>query len=62
MTLKIIEINPSIRKNVAANNGHCPCAIWQSPDTLCMCREFREQTEPGLCHCGRFAKVVGEDG
>lgn len=60
--LKIIEINPSIRENVEANNGYCPCAIWQNPDTKCMCKEFREQTEPGECHCGRFVKVREEDG
>jgi hypothetical protein len=62
VALKIIEINPGIRENVAANNGYCPCAIWQNPDTKCMCKEFREQNEPGLCHCGRFEKVVDNDG
>lgn len=59
--MRIIEINPSIRANVEANNGHCPCAIWYTPDTLCMCKEFREQTEPGPCGCGRFEKIVGGD-
>lgn len=60
--LKIIEVNPSIRANVEANNGYCPCAIWQTPDTKCMCKDFREQTEPGECYCGRFEKVRTEDG
>lgn len=60
--LKIIEIRPEIQANVEANNGYCPCAIWQTEDTKCMCKEFREQTEPGECHCGRFEKVVTEDG
>ena len=55
--LKIIEINPAIRENVEANRGYCPCAIWQTTDTKCMCKDFREQTEPGECHCGRFEKV-----
>jgi hypothetical protein len=59
--LKIIEVNPSIKENVEANNGYCPCAIWQNPDTKCMCKDFREQDEPGLCHCGRFEKVRVED-
>jgi hypothetical protein len=62
MALKIIEVNPGIRDAVDANDGYCPCAIWQNPDTRCMCREFREQTEAGECHCGRFEKVVAEDG
>ena len=62
MTLKIVEVNPSIRENVEASGGYCPCAIWQNEDTKCMCREFREQSEPGKCHCGRFEKVVQENG
>lgn len=60
MALKIVEVNQSIRENVEANNGYCPCAIWQTPDTKCMCKDFREQ-ESGLCHCGRFEKVKVED-
>lgn len=55
--LRIIEINPDIRDNVEANGGFCPCAIWQTPDSKCMCKDFREQTEAGPCHCGRFEKV-----
>lgn len=55
--LKIIEINPEFRANVEANNGYCPCGIWQNEDTKCMCKAFRERTEPGECFCGRFEKV-----
>ena len=54
--LKIIEKNPRIRANVETNNGYCPCAIWQTEDTKCMCKEFREQKEPGECHCGRLRR------
>ena len=60
--LKIVEICPEIKDFVRANNGYCPCAIWQNEDTQCMCKEFREQEEPGECQCGRFKKVVDEDG
>ena len=56
MTLKIVEINPAIRADVAENGGYCPCAVHKTPDTKCMCKEFREQTTPGPCHCGRFMK------
>lgn len=55
--MKIVEINPAFREAVAANDGYCPCLIEKSPDTKCMCKEFREQKEPGPCHCGRFEKV-----
>ena len=60
--LKIIEIRPEIRESVKANAGYCPCAIWLNKDTKCMCKDFREQTEPGECHCGRFEKVVVNNG
>ena len=60
-SLKIVEINPDIRADVAACNGYCPCALVRTPDTKCICKEFYEQTEPGECHCGRFEKVEVED-
>lgn len=40
---------------LARNKGHCPCSLIISKDTLCPCKEFREQ-ESGECHCGRFVK------
>ena len=52
-----IEINPSIRDLVDANDGYCPCAVIHTPDTLCPCKDFREQNHPGLCLCGRFEKT-----
>ena len=54
--MKIVEINPSIKKLVDENDGYCPCLIGKTPDTKCMCKDFREQKE-GQCHCGRFEKV-----
>lgn len=56
--MKVIEIERSIRDLVKANNGYCPCAVIHNEDTRCPCKDFREQTTPGLCHCGRFEKVV----
>ena len=55
--MKIAEVDPSVRDLVAKNNGYCPCAVRRIPETKCMCKEFREQKEPGLCHCGRFEKI-----
>lgn len=52
---KIIEINPDFGALVEANDGYCPCAIEKNEDTLCMCKEFREQ-DSGVCHCGRYEK------
>lgn len=55
--LKIITVEASVGELVKANNGYCPCAVLKNEDTKCMCKEFREQTEPGLCHCGRYEKA-----
>ena len=32
-----------IQDAVKANDGYCPCMRTKSPDTKCMCKEFREQ-------------------
>ncbi len=62
--LKIIK-NPdeetfkSVIAEVKANDGYCPCVLpsaW-SADTKCPCKNFREQTTEGECHCGAYCKV-----
>ena len=60
--LKIISVDASVGELVKANNGYCPCAVIKNEDTKCPCKEFREQKEEGLCHCGRFAKEEVGDG
>ena len=57
MKLKIREVEPSIKVLVDRNEGYCPCAVIKNQDTKCVCKQFREQNEPGLCHCGRYEKV-----
>lgn len=37
------------------NGNYCPCRIEKTPDTKCMCKEFREQ-KSGPCHCGLYIK------
>ena len=61
--LKIIsnpdkDIYNEVTQAVKDNDGYCPCELIQNEDTKCMCKAFKEQTEPGECHCGRFIKVV----
>lgn len=55
--MKIIERDPSFKKLVEENDGYCPCLVMRNEDTKCMCKDFREQKHPGVCHCGRFEKV-----
>lgn len=51
-----IKIQKIITDKLIENGGYCPCRLDQTPDTKCMCKEFREQTEPGTCHCGLYIK------
>lgn len=51
------EFAKSIREQLKANNGYCPCSIEKTQDTKCMCKEFREmiaRCETGYCHCGLY--------
>lgn len=50
------EVYQKMTKAVEENDGYCPCAIEKSKDTLCPCREFREQESEGECRCGRYIK------
>jgi ferredoxin-thioredoxin reductase catalytic subunit len=66
MTLKIVpnpdqEFLKEITQRVIDNDGYCPCLLYKNPDTKCMCKDFREQTTPGFCHCKRFMKIETEE-
>lgn len=49
------ELVEEIKTKLKENGGFCPCRLERTPDTKCMCKEFREQ-ESGECHCGLFIK------
>lgn len=51
------EIVEEVRKKLKENSGYCPCKLFKNEDTKCICKEFREQTELGECHCGLYVKV-----
>ncbi len=61
-----IELNPDkefvneFKKELKANNNYCPCRLKKTPDTKCMCKDFREQQEAGYCHCGLYHKVADD--
>lgn len=52
------EVVKKIREALLDNNGYCPCKIEHTDDTKCICREFRESSEEGVCHCGLYKKVL----
>ena len=50
----------AIRRGLLKKEGHCPCRLQENEDTMCMCREFREQiADPdfeGFCDCRLYYK------
>lgn len=51
------EFAKEIKEQLKANNGYCPCRVVKTPETKCMCKEFRdmlERGEAGSCHCGLY--------
>lgn len=51
------EVVEEVRKKLKENSGYCPCKLFKNEDTKCICKEFRDQTELGECHCGLYVKV-----
>ena len=49
------EYANEVRKKLKDNGGYCPCRLEKTPDTKCMCKDFREMEE-GMCHCGLYLK------
>lgn len=55
------ELVALIRQRLKENDGYCPCAFFKTPETKCMCQDFRDQKE-GSCHCGLYIKIKQEEG
>lgn len=51
----------AIREGLKKKDGHCPCRLEMTEDTMCMCKEFRDQiADPefeGYCHCMLYYKT-----
>ena len=47
-----IELRQEIIEKLKENDGYCPCALTKTQDTVCMCKDFRENAQSGPCHCG----------
>lgn len=58
------ELLADILKQLKENDNYCPCSLYKTIDTKCMCKAFREQIareEPGECVCGRYVIEVIEN-
>lgn len=59
--MKKLILNPDantvakIITKIQQKDGHCPCQVEISDDTLCPCKDFYD----GICHCKLY--VVKED-
>ena len=53
-----IDLVEEIKQALKANQGYCPCVIEHTPETKCMCKDFKENVPVGeTCHCGLYIKV-----
>jgi ferredoxin-thioredoxin reductase catalytic subunit len=54
------EIVNTVKQGLKEKGGYCPCRLEKSPDTKCICKEFRQQiSDPnfeGYCHCMLYYK------
>lgn len=51
------EQHEAFAERLKANDGYCPCMLQKTPDTKCMCKQFKnmiDRGEFGECHCGRY--------
>lgn len=55
------ELKKAIKEKLK-QDPHCPCQLQKTDDTICMCKEFREQETEGFCHCGLYQKIKKEVG
>lgn len=57
---EIKELVAQIQEGLRRKEGYCPCRLERTPDTKCMCKEFRDQiADPnfeGYCHCLLYYK------
>ena len=57
---RVAEIRAKLKDNKEKyGKQYCPCVLPSNhnDDTVCMCKEFREQMErgeEGECHCGLY--------
>ena len=61
-----ITLNPDqetvrlVQEGLKKKGGYCPCRLERTPETKCMCKEFRDQIQDpefeGFCHCMLYYK------
>ena len=56
------EVVKTVKEGLARTGGYCPCRLQRTPETKCVCQEFRDQikdpTFEGFCHCLLYYKSL----
>ncbi len=54
------EVVKTVKDGLKKTGGYCPCRLERTPETKCMCQEFRDQIQDpdfeGFCHCYLYYK------
>ena len=54
------EVVKAVQEGLKQTGGYCPCRRERTPETKCMCKEFRDQIKDenfeGYCHCYLYYK------
>ena len=55
------EVVQAVKEGLKKTGGYCPCRLERTPETKCMCQEFRDQIKDpnfeGFCHCYLYYKT-----
>ena len=56
------EVVKTVKEGLARTGGYYPCRLQRTPETKCMCQEFRDQIKDpnfeGFCHCLLYYKSL----
>ena len=56
------EVVKTVKEGLKRTGGYCPCRLQRTPETTCMCQEFRDQIKDpkfeGFCHCLLYYKSL----
>ena len=49
-------LNALDRTSSQLGHRYCPCSVLKAEDTICPCKEFRDDTSSKKCHCGLYIR------
>ena len=56
------EVVKTVKDGLERPGGYGPCRLQRTPETKCMCKEFRDQIKDpkfeGFCHCLLYYKSL----